>query len=297
MRGFEGPNNQSGVAGVLMTVAISFVIVTTLSTIYVYLVNRAKHQGRIREARQMITIMESLTKVAKSAYEAYEAATMANGGTPDCPGSQTIHTMPGGMRICLSASGMGSTLGTDPSTCLGIEYSGTRYCVVNFQPASMHPFAKLELKPESHENLSRWERWALKMNQFYMTELDKDITRVASNITPLETRKLSNYLNPLNSARAAVQVHSALCPGSPPCTVYDVFYPDNKRAGIRNINCASAGLADPGYKDICERCGGGGAGDSGCFSIVTCSQAMPNCLGYGSTGFEFVQVIKIKRTQ
>lgn len=71
--------NESGAVAILSVVIMSFVVVTTLTTVYIYLVNRAKYHSRIREAYQLTHVMEEFGKLTRQAYDT------ANSVTVTCP--------------------------------------------------------------------------------------------------------------------------------------------------------------------------------------------------------------------
>ncbi|MCC6276342.1 MAG: hypothetical protein IT289_00350 [Oligoflexia bacterium] len=74
--------NQSGFATILAVVVTSMVLVTSLTSIYVYYVNNLRYQVRIKEAYRMMAVMEQAAKVVRSAWDEAAAAEMAaRGGT------------------------------------------------------------------------------------------------------------------------------------------------------------------------------------------------------------------------
>lgn len=84
---------------ILSVVIMSFVVVTTLTTVYIYLVNRAKYHSRIREAYQLTHVMEEFGKLTR---QAYDTASSISGDI--CPGGQnrtyTAANNITGMNMC-----------------------------------------------------------------------------------------------------------------------------------------------------------------------------------------------------
>ena len=63
-------NNQDGMTTLVTVMVTSMAIVILMSTFYIYTVNQSKYHARIREAYQMINVMESFAAASRKAYDA-----------------------------------------------------------------------------------------------------------------------------------------------------------------------------------------------------------------------------------
>lgn len=61
--------NEKGFTTMMMVSMVSFFMLSTFTTFYVYSINRMKHHSRIREAYNMVSVMEQAGKAVKSAYD------------------------------------------------------------------------------------------------------------------------------------------------------------------------------------------------------------------------------------
>src|SRR5687768_3116815 len=89
-----GKKREEGAMAILMVVGVSLAVVTTLSTVYIYLVNRTKYHSRIKEAYQMTHVMEEVGKLTRQSRDSWLAnnssydpvadvdGTCSNGVTP-----------------------------------------------------------------------------------------------------------------------------------------------------------------------------------------------------------------------
>lgn len=107
--------NQRGAMGVLLVAMISIVIVTTLSTVYMYIVNRAKYQARIRQAYIMTQVMEDFGRMLRQARDTAISSGVTTQGAA-CPGG-TVSFGAGGSPICLSSCPAPGTPGVPANAC------------------------------------------------------------------------------------------------------------------------------------------------------------------------------------
>ncbi len=162
--------NQNGVAGVMTVLVISFTIVTTLSTVYVYLVNRSKYHGRIRQAYQMNQVMEEFGKSIRQAYDSAQ-----NGG--GCAANNLWPSATATPRFCFPNGEPGD---------LKISHLGEEYQVIGFQDINGNEgVTGASYRDERmHKKKNLWANWANRLEKHYREKVSKDIEYIVSRGIP-----------------------------------------------------------------------------------------------------------------
>lgn len=128
--------NERGAMAILSVVILSFVVVTTLTTVYIYLVNRAKYHSRIREAYQLTHVMEQFGKLTRQAYDTANSisGTLCPGSTPGNPVDRTNTIPVTGVAMCFPPCSSAQTP-TAIAACkanignMCINHLGKDYCL------------------------------------------------------------------------------------------------------------------------------------------------------------------------
>jgi hypothetical protein len=131
--------NQKGAMAVLIVALVSIVIVSTLSTVYMYLVNRTKYQARIRQAYIMTQVMEDFGRMLRQARDTAISSglTSATPAPPAgaCPGGVDA-VMTAGVPVCLNACPAtlppGAVCSLSGSNTVGfpcLQHMGRWYCL------------------------------------------------------------------------------------------------------------------------------------------------------------------------
>lgn len=137
---FRTTKGEAGSVATMVVVILSAIMAMTMSSVFVYLVNRAKWQAKIREANKLTYVLEGLAKYTKEAYDRGAAICAAAGGLcpANCPAPSVRFCSGGtcgavGTKLLCFAPRAGATVST---TCpagsqLGIMYMNEEYCMVN----------------------------------------------------------------------------------------------------------------------------------------------------------------------
>lgn len=184
LKTFNGANGQKGGAAIITVVIMAFVMVTTLSTVYVYLVNRAKYHQRIKNAYVVTHVMEELGKLVRQARDTAQA-------NPACAPQIDIG---GGVFVCFPACGMepgcNATYG---NTC--VRYLNQSYCLdgsdiggggpvsMNQSPSSY--YAKFKVYEKRPATDSRFISWYRRLDKFFDSRVRSSVEDVAARISPL----------------------------------------------------------------------------------------------------------------
>jgi len=82
-------NNQSGFVYIALAVSLSGVVLSSLALTYVYSMNRARYQARIKEAYKLVNVTETAAKTVKAAWD---KASIAAPGANDATLSASVNT-------------------------------------------------------------------------------------------------------------------------------------------------------------------------------------------------------------
>lgn len=182
LKTFKRVNGEKGGAAIITVVIMAFVMVTTLSTVYVYLVNRAKYHQRIKNAYVVTHVMEELGKLVRQARDTAQA-------NPACAPKIDIG---GGVFVCFPACGLepgcNATYG---NTC--VRYLNQNYCldgsdigggVSMNQPRSSY-YAKFKVYEKQPATDSRFVNWYRRLDTFFDSRVRSPVEQVAAKISPL----------------------------------------------------------------------------------------------------------------
>lgn len=194
MKAFKVLNNQSGMMAMMGAMIFTIAITTTLSTFYVYTLNQAKYHARIKEAYQLINIMESF---ATATRKAYDMGMSAHAKTQACPNGLSPSLINGttDKYYC-------PPLASDPQTCFTREDTNEQYCTtISFATASVE-IKKQHSVAEVKTN-SFLKKWRKGLNDFYISPGIKD--RVVDTSTMAYVMKKPMLLDWLVSSAQAQQ--------------------------------------------------------------------------------------------
>ncbi|MCB0394008.1 MAG: hypothetical protein KDD25_05585 [Bdellovibrionales bacterium] len=195
--------NEKGVAGVLAVIVISFTIVTTLSTVYIYLVNRAKYHAKIREAYQMSQVMEEFGKSFRQAYDSAQAYGGSANTTCGTDQTRIPSTAVGGVNFCLNGGGNTFT----------VQYLNQTYYLESLKSYSDQNSGNAQTwytrNSSNGASLERsedslWASWSERLFHYYSTEAADQIETVASHAVPFLNLKVDRPDWVMNSAQAAI---------------------------------------------------------------------------------------------
>src|SRR5690606_17771855 len=65
-------NERGGMAALLSVIVLSLIMVTTLTSFYTYIENRAKFQERVRQNYQFGYVMEDMSRAITESHELYD---------------------------------------------------------------------------------------------------------------------------------------------------------------------------------------------------------------------------------
>ncbi|MCB0348130.1 MAG: hypothetical protein KDD37_04805 [Bdellovibrionales bacterium] len=156
MKALKILNNQQGMMAMMGAMIFTIAITTTLSTFYVYTLNQAKYHARIKEAYQLINIMESF---ATATRKAYDMGMSANASAAPCPDGSAPQQVTGatGKYFCSNNS----------PVCFKREDTGDEYCsTVSF--ASNVTIEKKTSYAEA-KTKSFLKTWRKGLNDFYLS--------------------------------------------------------------------------------------------------------------------------------
>ncbi len=201
-------DNERGAIAVLSVIIMSFVVVTTLTTVYIYLVNRTKYHSRIREAYQLSHVMEDFGKLTRNAYDVANSTTGAN-----CPsGIAKANTEPSAGRAMCFPSCATAVTAAAAAACdanignMCVTYSGKDFClgsIPNNTAAlelndSNKQYATLMItEPGKVKSQTSLSRWYARLDRFF----DSTVTAPVQNFS-------HDHLLPVLNAQ--IQLPSAL---------------------------------------------------------------------------------------
>lgn len=163
-------NEKGNMAALLSVIVLSIVIVTSLSSVYVYLENRAKFQGKLKQSYQISYVMDELARITSLGYDlAYPNGPVNADGSINapaaCPASYTQVTQaasPQDIFLCIPNANY-----IRGNICVGNETfgAGSKIClsqVVNIDTDTMIA-----------EQKSYLEKWYERLDAFFDTTVIK----------------------------------------------------------------------------------------------------------------------------
>ncbi len=268
MKAFKVLNNQSGMMAMMGAMMFTIAITTTLSTFYVYTLNQAKYHARIKEAYQLINIMESFATATRKAYDMGMSANAQGGNCPSAPGTPGVAptAIPGaaGKVYCPSST----------ATCFKREDTNEEYCsTVSF--ASNVTIHKKTSYAETKAK-SFLKSWRKGLNEFYLSPGLKqrtiDSDTILSNV--IQKPRLLDWLAPkayaqLNNEgsgydrQGEVRPVPTTTPGETGVTQPMIVPPGQTHPGVgggavTSVSYVNCGLSENG--SMCTSTTGGGTG-------------------------------------
>lgn len=200
MKAFKVINNQSGMMAMMGAMIFTIAITTTLSTFYVYTLNQAKYHARIKEAYQLINIMESFATATRKAYDMGMSA-RANGIAEGAP------CIAGGSSVLRAVTGTTDKFYCQPQgeTCFTREDVNEQYCTAISFTASNVEIKKQKSYAEIKTD-SFLKKWRLGLNNFYVSPAIKD--RIVDTSTMAYVIRKPQLLDWLTSTAHATDNHS-----------------------------------------------------------------------------------------
>jgi hypothetical protein len=199
MRVFKVINNQSGMMAMMGAMIFTIAITTTLSTFYVYTLNQAKYHARIKEAYQLINIMESFATATRKAYDMGMSAAAKSENCPDANGVPNAGLPP--QAINGTSPPKFFCAPTNASTCFRREDTNEEYCATIQFNANLQ-IKRQEMYVENNPN-SFLKSWRRGLNDFFISPGIKD--RVVDTSTMAYVIQRPMLLDWLVSTAHAVQ--------------------------------------------------------------------------------------------
>jgi hypothetical protein len=159
MKALKVLNNQDGMMAMMGAMMFTIAITTTLSTFYVYSLNQAKYHARIKEAYQLINIMESFATATRKAYD-MGMSSRAQGS--NCPGTNQPPQSING-----STTNFYCAPPANQQTCFTREDTREEYC-------SVISFAS-NVTIQKHQNVAQinnqlfLQKWRKGLNKFFVS--------------------------------------------------------------------------------------------------------------------------------
>lgn len=170
MRVFKVINNQKGMMAMMGAMIFTIAITTTLSTFYVYTLNQAKYHARIKEAYQLINIMESFATATRKAYDMGMSAAAKSENCPDANGVPNAGLPP--QAINGTSPPKFFCAPTSASTCFRREDTNEEYCATIQFNANLE-IKRQEMYVENNPN-SFLKSWRKGLNDFFISPGIKD---------------------------------------------------------------------------------------------------------------------------
>ncbi len=165
--------NQKGIGVIIAVFAVAIIIITILSTVYIYIAKIAKHQALIKEAYQGTQVMEEFAKLIRDSYDRYVSNSF------DCPSGFGAVPL-GNLTLCRPTG----------EANLKVEHlNKTYYIPLTDLEVSMHEeegdqkFVRLRIYLENSEKARLFVKWHRKLDRFFNEEVYQNISY------------LSKYLN------------------------------------------------------------------------------------------------------
>lgn len=198
-------NNEKGAMAILAVVVMSFVVVSTLSTVYIYIVNRAKYHGRIKDAYRLTHVMEEFGKLTRQAYDTAQALPPL----AECPngiaGSRQATEDKIGIPLCFPPCVDGGVCNKEFGN-LCITHLGNSFCLEagefetvvsnEIKPSGEAQYAKSDVyefgvvETKSTRN-SAYSKWIARLDRFFESSVSNRVEIAANNITPILNRNIS----------------------------------------------------------------------------------------------------------
>jgi hypothetical protein len=197
--------NEDGAVAIISVIILSLVLVTTLSTLYVYIVNRAKYHARIREVYHRLMVIEQGGKILRQAYSEHEASNQ-DGASGNCPAGSTYYQVSGKDRplhFCFE-----SLVDEGSRKRLTFDYLGQSYDITLSEATGAkhdHPGARdLQFAGGEAPQDTKLAWWSYRLQQFFDSTPRPD-TRLAASLGQISKAKLmppSLFGWVINQARA-----------------------------------------------------------------------------------------------
>ncbi len=195
-------NEKGGMAALLSVLILSGIAVTTLTSAYVFLENRAKYNGRIIASYQTAYGMEDIAINLRQVYDtsiAVGATTLRSDGSVEttngaaCP-MGTLATNYLGMILCIPNNSGDSmyqasnenAFGCPASPCFCVRTSSGvgengRYCMSLANPATITAIIE-ENDQKIAKQRSKADKWFAKMERFFDVTIEREKPDVKSSM-------------------------------------------------------------------------------------------------------------------
>jgi hypothetical protein len=261
--------HDSGFATIASVIMVSILLVTSLTSIYVYQMNNIRFQKRIKETHKLIGVMEEAAKIVRGAWDRAAADPTVNPNDSAQVGAKAQDnlnqiTATTQDKLCIKNPDRPATA---PAACTcaggGAPFTPPDYCFG--VPVNMNAY-NWELKMEHHESPiegSRFERFVAKLDQFFDSESMGDFKQTKDSGIFLKPPTVVGWLFAESKAIAQdyhnptqTDPQTVLCPGSCPtnCMSHPVCV-NRSTLRLPATNCES-GDANAHHAS-CQECGTG----------------------------------------
>lgn len=322
-------NNERGIAALLSVIVLSMIMVSTLSSFYIYLENRARYQERLRMNYQTGYVMEDMGRAISTAYE--QGLQVVSGAVAACPDNTDIAWLDC-KRVCAAKTATldGTVPAGTPSLAVCVRndtlnkiVNGADYfCAFNPDGGSGPPsYCSGLAKNEDIKNDgavivasteisqdSKIEQWYGRLDNFFDTTIVKGAPQFANQVleTEIQPPTVFGWLLPETAYAGTNPGGNVDCNANPSAAgCSDQCSGSQKPAFCKNIDSSVSitRIADgcgPTSTDVrCKKCGKDqrfeGAADSGtCMKVSICPPWISSheCLG-SQTDKRIQQMVRV----
>lgn len=199
-------NERGGMAALLSVVVLSMIMVSTLSSFYIYLENRAKFQHRLKMNYQTGFVMEDLSRAVAEAIDSVDTCLAANLMFLDC--AQVCGTPTGALPGEVPTGTPALAVCARSNVLNKIVNNADYFCAYNVGGGSTIPsycagLASNEIVPSGDEGVmvamhinndsiskTKITNWYSRLDKFFDTTIVQNAPMLANQISPILEAKL-----------------------------------------------------------------------------------------------------------
>ena len=203
-------NNERGMAALLSVIVLSMIMVSTLTSFYVYIENRARFQERLRMNYQTGYVMEDMGRALLQTYDDGQAALLAS---TDCPGSSHLTwldcnqicaqdttllagTVPAGTpryAVCVKSDNLNKIINGADYFCAFNADGGANapsYCASLAKNDKLNFKTAVVVATNTSPPDSKIENWYGRLDHFFDTTIVKNAPVLADKMYPILESKI-----------------------------------------------------------------------------------------------------------
>lgn len=324
-------NNEHGMAALLSVIVLSMIMVSTLTSVYIYIENRARFQERLRMNYQTGFVMDDIGRKIVQSYEQHRL--IDDGFATGCPSGSQIRFLDCSKVCAQKTSLLGGSVpaGTPPyAVCVKsnalnkIINDADFFCAYNNDPSggvtqpsycSAPTFGKNEglgssegavvvVSRNTNQVDPRIENWYAHLDKFFDTTIVKNVPRLADKMYPILESEIKpptmlGWLLP-EKVYAATAVDCNLHPEDPTCMSLcssSAFAPFCKSVNSKvTLAKIDNGCSPTSLDPRCKKCAGTDRKSGDCLKVSICPPWLSTSACVASSGVDkrIQQMIRIK---